>query len=345
MKNQFASMGAAMTSAYSKTRTAITAPFTPASATNASDAKDTTTTKSLSIAPEVLVAQGNYFESQGNYAKALDSYSRALESEPKNTVALMSMARLYGKQNDSAKSTEFYRKTIAANPSHSDAHAELGSLLAHTGDMKGAHDELQQAVQLQPKNSSYRTSLAGVLLDSGNADAALQQLREVESPAMAQYQLAYLHFNRKNIPATQQHLQDALQIDPNLKPARDLWASIGGAQSVNQMVQQGQHLGQQSMGIYQQAGAVANNVSQLLGTQPASAISPASLPPSVPVNAIPASTYQAPSVLHGVPNNNAPAAGSGYGTPISTVAPVVPGTAAGPYSPIPPPPSGGTVRR
>jgi len=69
-----------------------------------------------------------------------------------------------------------------------------------------------------------------------------------------------MHFQRKNIPATQQHLADALKIDPNLKPARDLLASIGGAQGVNGMIQQGQQVGQQAMGIYQQAGAVLGGI-------------------------------------------------------------------------------------
>ncbi len=84
-----------MSSAYTKTKSAITSPFTNAS--NPTELKDSATglSKPVSIAPEVLVAQGSYFESQGNYAKALDSYSRALEAEANNPVALMSMARLY----------------------------------------------------------------------------------------------------------------------------------------------------------------------------------------------------------------------------------------------------------
>lgn len=317
-----------MSSAYTKTKTAITSPFSPASSTTDTETKEPTTTKSLSIAPEVLVAQGNYFESQGNYAKALDSYSRALEAESNNSAALMSLARLYDKQGDSPRSTEYYRKAIAATPASADPHAELGSVLARNGDLKGAQDELQKAVQMQPKNSAYRSSLAGVLLDSGNADAALQQLGEVETPAMAQYQMAYLNFQRKNIPATQQHLQQALQIDPNLKPARDLMASIGGGQNIQQWVQQGQQVGQQAMGIYQQTGALANNVLQTVGSAPAPIV--ASPPAAGTMSPLPAPIVQAPSTLPPAVNSN--------------VAPIHPGAATGPYSPVPPN-SNGTLYR
>jgi Tfp pilus assembly protein PilF len=253
MKSQIATVGTAMSSAYTKTKTAITTPFTTVS--TATPAENTSSSaKPVTVAPEILVAQGSYFESQGNYAKAMDSYSRALEVEAKNPAALLSMARLYDQQKDSTKSIEFYRKAIDVAPNHADAYAELGNLHARSGNLKEARNELLRAVNLQPKNRSYRASLAGVLLDSGDTDAAFDELRQTDAPAMAHYQLAYLHFNRKNIPATQQQLNLALQIDPNLKPARDLLASMGGAQNVTNMVQQSQRLGQQAMGVYQAAG-------------------------------------------------------------------------------------------
>jgi tetratricopeptide (TPR) repeat protein len=196
------------------------------------------------------------------------------------------MARLYDNQKDSTKAIEFYQKAIDAAPGTAEAYAELGNIYARSGNLKNAKDELRKAVNLQPKNRGFRASLAGVLLDSGNANAALDELGQVESPAMAQYQMAYLNFTRKNIPATQQHLNSALQIDPNLKPARDLMASMGGAQNVQQMVQQGQQAGQKAMGIYQQAGAVANNVTSLFSppqagsnVQPVSGAIPTAAPP------------------------------------------------------------------
>ena len=262
VKNQFSSVSSAVTSAVSKTKTAISAPFSPASSTTTATAEgeEKSANNPLNIAPDILVFQGNYFESQGNYTKALDSYSRALQTEPKNAVALMSMARLYDRQQDTAKATEFYQRVIEASPNNADAYHELGNLAARSGDLKGAQENLSKAATLQPSNKTYRHALSGVLLDSGDPTAALSQMSQCETPAMAQYQMAYMHFQRKNIPATQQHLADALKIDPNLKPARDLLASIGGAQGVNGMIQQGQQAGQQAMGIYQQAGAVLGGI-------------------------------------------------------------------------------------
>ena len=296
VKGQFANVGAAMSSAYSKTKTAITSPFTTASATIPADPA-TTPGKGVSVAPEILVAQGSYFESQGNYGKAMDSYSRALEAEAKNPTALLAMARLYDKQKESTKSLEFYRKTIEIAPNNADAYAELGQLHARSGNLKEARAELQKAVNLQPANRSHRATLAGILVDSGESDAALEELRQVESPAMAHYQMAYLHFNRKNIPATQQQLAASLQIDPNLKPARDLLNSLGGAQNVSNMLQQGQM-------IYQQAGTLADDIARSTQTTPQNVAAPMAgnaFPANVafPANAKPG-TGMLPSVQNSV---------------------------------------------
>jgi tetratricopeptide (TPR) repeat protein len=283
VKNQISSVGAAMSSAYSKTKTAIAAPFTPVSASSMenSDGESKSAANPLSIAPEILVAQGNYFESQGNYAKALDSYSRALEAEPKNAVALLSTARLYDRQQEIAKSIEFYQRTIQVAPTNADACMELGRVYAKSGDIASAQQHLRKAVELQPTNKSYRHALAGAMLDAGDANGSMAELARCETPAMAQYQMAYLLFQRKNIPATQQHLTEALKIDPNLKPARDLLTSIGGTANIDQLVERGRQVTQQASGIYRQVGAVTESISSAMNPTPGT-MAPGTMAPGTP---------------------------------------------------------------
>lgn len=268
VKNQISSVGAAVSSAYSKTKTAIAAPFTPVSASSMENSEVESAANPLSITPEFLVAQGNLFESQGNFAKALDSYSRALEAEPKNYVALMSTARLYDRQQDTAKAIEFYQRTIQVAPTNADACLELGKVYAKSGDIASAQQHLRKAVELQPTNKSYRHALAGAMLDAGDANGSMAELAQCETPAMAQYQMAYLLFQRKNIPATQQHLTEALKIDPNLKPARDLLTSIGGTANIDQLVDRGRQVSQQASGIYRQVGAVTESISNAMNSAP-----------------------------------------------------------------------------
>lgn len=297
VKGQFSSMGTAVSSVYGKAKTAITSPF---GATPDSGGDPTSLSTKPTVGPELHVMNGQLHESQGNYAKALDSYSKALEIEAKNPSALLSTARLYERQNEKEKAVEFYQKAATVAPNNAAIFADLGSLQARSGNLPAARSELQKAVNLDPKSTSYRSALAGVMLDSGNAEAAMTELSQVNSPAMANYQMAYLHFTRKNVPATQQYLGSALQIDPNLKPARDLMASMGGAQNITQMAQQGHQTMQQAQGIYQQAGAIGTNVQGLMNTAP----------PSFPVttaskNAVGAPAKNLPSFQQAASSSNA----------------------------------------
>ena len=280
VKGQFSSMGTAVSSAYGKAKTAITSPFSASDSPTSDPAIAATPGAKPTIGPELYVMNGQLHESQGNYTKAIDSFSKALEIEPKNPAALLSTARLYERQNEKEKAVQFYQKAAEVAPNAA-VFADLGNLQARNGNLVAAKDQLQKAVNLDSKNTTYRSALAGVLLDSGNTDSAMSELMQVNSPAMANYQMAYLHFARKNVPATQQYLGNALQIDPNLKPARDLMASMGGAQNISQMAQQGQNMVQQAQGIYQQVGAIGSNVQGLMNTAPVQSAPQMQLPPAI----------------------------------------------------------------
>ncbi len=301
VKGQFASMGTAVSSAYGKAKTAITSPFSASDSPTSDPAIAAIPGAKPTIGPELHVMNGQLHESQGNYAKAIDSFSKALEMEPKNPAALLSTARLYERQNEKEKAVLFYQKAAEVAPNAA-VFADLGNLQARNGNLVAAKDQLQKAVNLDSKNTTYRSALAGVLLDSGNTDSAMSELMQVNSPAMANYQMAYLHFARKNVPATQQYLGNALQIDPNLKPARDLMASMGGAQNISQMAQQGQSMVQQAQGIYQQAGAIGSNVQGLMSTAPVHSAPQMQLPPATsnPVGFAPVTAY-----MGGQPNPGA----------------------------------------
>ena len=300
-KGQLSTVGTAFNSAYGKAKEAITSPFSagpaseqPAGATLA------TTPKTNSINPEVYVMTGQLNESTGDYKKALDSYSKALEIEPRNAAALVATARLYDRLNERDKAISFYQKSIEVSPTASTL-AELCNLHAKGGNLNAAREELQKAIALEPKNNAYRSTLAGVLLDLGQEEKAMEELMNTNSPAMANYQMAYLHFTRKNVPGAQQYAATALQIDPNLGPARELVASIGGSQSLQNLANQGNQWINQAQSTLQQASAIGTNVQRLLGgaTGPVASGSGATgLPvvtyPATPTTSVSPSAYSLP---------------------------------------------------
>ncbi len=252
VKGQVGTMGTAMGSAYTKTKKMVMAPFT--TPTNAVSETDPT---SLSggppvIGPELYVAQGQNYEFRNNFDKANEFYTKALEVEPNNLSALLSVARLANRQKDSQKALEYYAKAEKVSPKSTEIYSESGQIHVAMGQYAQARAQFQKAVNLEPTSRAHRVQLAGLMVDQGQVTEALQEIQQVDTPAMANYQIAYIYASRKNVPVAQQYLQAALQLDPNLQPARDLMGSL-----------QNSALAQQAYGSYQQAGQVYQNVGNL----------------------------------------------------------------------------------
>ena len=277
VKGQVGSMGTAVGSAYTKTKTM----FSDAMAgTSSSDSSDPTSIagKPPIIGPELYVAQGQNYELSRNYEKAEEFYLKALQAEPNNMAALLSMARLSNRLQDSTKSIEYYRKAEKLSPTETAIYTELGQIYVASGQLDAAKGELQKAVNLEPKSRAHRMALAGVLVDQSQGPAALQELMQVDAAPMANYQLAYIYASRKNVPVAQQYLQTALQMDPNLAPARELAGTLqnsafaqqaySGYQQAGAAYQNATNAYQQANQVYQQAGQVYQQASAVMSTTP-----------------------------------------------------------------------------
>ncbi len=216
-------MGTAVTSAVTKTTRAVTQTFS----TEKVDADDPTSLSNMpsNLGPEIWVTNGQVFEAKGNFAKAMDNYTKALELDPKNEPALLSTARLYARQGQYPQAIEFFNKAIAVNPA-ADSYNELGLAYKQLGRLDQAAQAVRSAIAADPQNTRYRNNLAAILVQGGRSDEAVAELSKVFPAAVANYNVAFLHYSNQNLAGAQQHLQIALQIDPNLKPARELMDTI-----------------------------------------------------------------------------------------------------------------------
>lgn len=286
---QLRSMGTAIGGAFVKTKDVITSPFKPKSSEQdltTIDKEDpiSLTNMPTKLTPELWVMQGQIAETQGQHAKAMESYSKALHEEPNNLGALVSTARLYERQGDATKSVQYFQKALAVKPSDASIHNDLGLAYAKAGNAAAAKDSLSRAASLDASNVRYRNNLATVLVENNQADEAVNQLRQVVAPAVAHYNVAYLHFTKQNIPAAQQQLQLALQADPNLQQARDLYNRLGGGQAIAQ-----------ATNTYQMAGnayRAAQGLTRTVSTGPVS-----SGPVAPGAGQMPASTPSMPNLV------------------------------------------------
>ena len=230
---QIKSMGTVVTSAMGKAKNAVVSPF----ATKAVENEDETSLANMptNLGPEIWITNGLLYESQGNHNRALDNYTKALEIEPNNLAALQSTARLYVKQQQYAPAIDFFNRAVAVSATAPN-YAELANAQQQLGKIPEAQASIQKAIELEPTSTRYRNTMAGMLVAQGRSDEAIQQLEQVFPSAVANYNVAYLHFVNKNMAGAQQHLQAALTADPNLQPARDLLATISASQSAKSAV-------------------------------------------------------------------------------------------------------------
>ncbi len=225
ISGQVKTMGTTMAGAMGKAKNIVTAPF----ATNPNEGDPTSLANMpTNLGPEIWITNGQLYEGQGKHAKALENYTKALSIEPNNEAALLSLARLHSRQQQYAEAEQFYNRALAVRP-QADVYNEVASLMQKQGRNSEALAEVEKAITLEPNSQRFRNNLATMLVAGGRSDEAVQQLSQVFPPAVASYNVAYLHFAKQDLTGAQTHLQAALQADPNLKEARDLWSQINGS--------------------------------------------------------------------------------------------------------------------
>lgn len=214
-------------SSWKKTTAAVTAPFTPKTVVE-NDDPVSLSTKPGKINPGVYISAAHILENQGKFAEAEAKYQAALKASPNDLTTLISLARCYDRQNKNEEAIETYKKALKHHPKSALAYNDIGLCYGRQRNTEEAVKHLTKAIELQPSNVRYYNNLATVYVEAGRTDEAVQLLSRVNSPAVANYNVAcLLHAHGKQAQAAV-HLQAAIAQDGNLTQARELLAAIGG---------------------------------------------------------------------------------------------------------------------
>ena len=302
--------------------------------------------------PDVFVANGQLWESTGNLTKAMESYSRALETSPNHEPALTSIARLHFREGNYPKSAEFFQKSISQKPNDAALYNDLGLTLSKLGQHSLAAQTLQRALQLAPGTSRYANNLASVNFESGKTDEALKVLQANNKPAVAHFNMAYLHYKKGQIGQAQAQLNQSLahekdaSSDPATKRAidrsREMLAQLSPGSAAPGTVTPGISTPGSTIGPAAGPAAIiaaapahkANQGPQVLGQQMIPAMTPQPKQPVVPGVNTPVSyqdprSYMTPQAPAGAkPQATVPSFAQPGATPPSVAQP--PATAASP---------------
>ncbi len=217
---QVSSMGMATKNAYTKTKNGVTGLFggnkasTDANGNPLAADDPTRLDTPASVGPDVFVAQGQLWETTGDFTKAMQSYTRAVEAEPKNAAALASIARLHFRQESYQPAADFFKRAIEQNPSDAGLHNDYGLTQAKLGDAAGASQSISKALTLAPGTSRFANNLANAQYDSGDTQGAMNVLMQHNKPAVAHFNMAYLHYKAGKLPEAKTHLGEVIKFEP-----------------------------------------------------------------------------------------------------------------------------------
>ncbi|MDA8743113.1 tetratricopeptide repeat protein [Rubripirellula amarantea] len=251
VKSVSTSVGSSAKSMFGKSTNAVASVFRRDSA-DSTDQVDKTDPLRLDnkpdkIDPEVFVANGQLWESTGDASKAMESYTKALEQDPKHSPALTSMARLQFRQGNLDQAVTYFQRAIAEKPQDAGLHNDLGLTLSKLGNQAAAVASLEKALQIAPGTSRYANNLASVRFEAGDANAAMTVLMQNNKPAVAHFNMAYLHYKAGQMPQAQTHLSEAMKFEPQaqgdtatgraIQRSRDMLAQINSMHNTNSIAQ------------------------------------------------------------------------------------------------------------
>ncbi len=335
-QSKISAMGASAKNAVGKTTSAVAGVFRRDKKDGIEEISDTDplklTNEPAEVGPEVLVANGQLWESTGNFQKAMESYNKALTKAPNDSQALTSIARLHFRQGNHTQAAEFFGRAIKQSPQDAALYNDLGLTMSKLGNHPQATQALTRALELAPSTSRYANNLASVLFESGNTQGAFDVLQKNNKPAVAHFNMAYLHYSKGQMNEARTHLSNTMKLeaegatDPAIQKAvnrsREMLAQIDASVGTAAQTK-----------IAQAIPPVSTSPTQ---SQPAplSTAPQSPMPPSAAVNNAPAASIAAKPAT-----TSLPAKAVGYRPATTTWVPTQPSATPQPANPMQQPPS------
>lgn len=188
--------------------------------------------------PGTIVAMGLMKEKEAEQhahqpevkAKILDKarldYQEALRQDPNHLSAYRGLGRVYLNLGDYDHALETYKKALARFPQDATVWVDLAMLYNRKKDFAEGIRCLNKARELDPENRQIMMTLGLTQARAGQAEQSLATLTRAVGSAAAHYNLARMYLHRREEAPARQHLQMALQANPNLEGARELLARL-----------------------------------------------------------------------------------------------------------------------
>lgn len=189
------------------------------------------------VTPEILIAHGRVCESVNDFEKAMDDYQRAIKMDPENGEAWARLARLHYRLKEHPQAIESFSTALKYLPEDASLHNDLALSLSAIGNQQAASQALEQAVKLEPRSSRYSNNLASVMFKNGDAQGALEVLVKNNKPAVAHFNIAYLHHMHGQSREALRHLNQAMAYETSAANDPAIQAAVNRSRELMQQIE------------------------------------------------------------------------------------------------------------
>ena len=187
------------------------------------------------LAPDQPLAHlkwGIVKEYDGDLDAAQAEFEQAIQLAPSFTIAMNSLGMLLMRENRPIEAMQRYRQAIELDPGYAEARVNYGDVLLSQGDKDGAMAQYLEAVAHRPDNVEAQFKLANMLLtEDKRPDLAIPHYIAAVSAdpnrADVRTNLAVALIEMGRYDEAREQCRAAMQIDPNLLQAREVWRRLG----------------------------------------------------------------------------------------------------------------------
>lgn len=180
---------------------------------------DFTTSNKLKNPAKTRLAYAACHEETGNYLKAREAYLEVLKKSPKDTEALLGLARIdriYGRHDDADAQLQ---KALKYHPKDPRIHLAIGLAHESNGELSEALQEMRTAHDIARYEPIYEYHLAVVEARTGEIDQAMEHFGRSVGKAEAHFNVGHILNEQGRTSEAEKHFKQALRLKPHLKQA------------------------------------------------------------------------------------------------------------------------------
>ena len=173
---------------------------------------------------------GNAYFAQGRHDAALGEYEAAALLNPSLAMPHFEAAKVLAIQKKTDEALVRAQRGLTLEPHSLYGQFTIGVIHQRAGQWREAFDAFTRAVDSNGRDARARSALAGAAMRLDRLDVAQPQfeamIRLAYQVAAAHYNLGVIAFRRGDRAEAERRYKQALQADPQFKPARDALAKL-----------------------------------------------------------------------------------------------------------------------